>query len=116
MTELTEEERERRRALIVEARAIVDRLTREREVDPGPELEIPAPESWKARAEARTAARERERERAQSDLIFKDYEQPVDTGAEWAAWIDSRIEEAIAAERKMLCEAVGEAIVQLIDK
>jgi hypothetical protein len=133
-------ERERRRRLIDEARATVERLKdiekRREEVQSLPPREVArrlipacaddAVERWAADAEKRererrAAERELRREDRRDRLIRRRYEraQPapaVCAGDDWNTWCDTRIDARLEEERAMVMDIVGECLGELLAK
>jgi dihydroneopterin aldolase len=92
-----------RRYIMAEARETLSRLQREdlaRDVNA-----LPHPvETWKTRADARMAARAA----ASAELA-------APSEVDWSA-IDERIEAHLSRERKMLCEALGNEVAELLNE
>jgi hypothetical protein len=133
-----EMERERRRRLIDDARATVERLKdvekRREEIQSLPPSELSrrlipacaddAVQRWARDAdererERRAAERELRREQRRDRLIRRRYEgaQPAAAtraGDDWNAWCDTRIAEALDRERDALAEGFGEGIAKLL--
>ena len=134
-------ERERRRRLIDEARATVERLKdiekrrakksnrcRRREVARRllPACADDAVARWARDAdererERRAAERELRREARRDRLIRKRYEgaQPAAAtraGDDWNAWCDARIDARLEEERTMVMDIVGECLGELLAK
>jgi hypothetical protein len=138
--EFEAEERERRRRIISESRADVERwkvekknrekLCEEIERLPAPEIArrlIPAaPDDCVQRWAADAAKRERERAAAKAelatrsgaaDLVYKRHENAVEVtraGDDWNAWFDERLAYALDRERAALVEGIGEGLAQLL--
>jgi hypothetical protein len=133
-----EMERERRRRLIDDARATVERLKdvekRREEIESLPPHEISrrlipacaddAVARWAADAERRererrAAERELRREARHDRLIRKRYEgeQPAAAtraGDDWNEWCDTRIQAALDGERDALASGFGQAIAKML--
>ena len=133
-------ERERRRRLIDDARAVVDRLKdlekRREEIQSLPPSELSrrlipacaddAVQRWAADAERRererrAAERELRREQRRDRIIRKRYKGtqpaaaiPASDWSAWNAWCDERIQSALESERDALAEGFGEAIAKLL--
>jgi hypothetical protein len=134
-------ERQRRRRLIDEARAVVERLKhvhvekRREEIERLTPAEVArrltpacaddAVERWARDAEERErerkrAERELKREARRDRLVRRRHEggnQPVAAtraGDDWNTWADARIAEALDRERDALAEGFGDAIAKLL--